>query len=107
MEQMIVQPSRTDSYERVFHETGVPAFLLHLRDPRRPAIRDELTEARLERAIGVVYRPETERMSHYFDAILPHQFDEYVWFDETRAVRPLPGAPRPSADLPETYPFGV
>ena len=62
---------------------------------------------RLERAIGVVYRPESELASHYFYASLPHQFDEYVWFDETRAVRPLPAAAYPSADLPETYPFGL
>jgi protein-L-isoaspartate(D-aspartate) O-methyltransferase len=107
MQEMFVRPACEGSYERVFHDADVPAFLLHLRDPRRAAIRDELTEARLERAIGVVYRPETERASHYFEAILSHQFDEYAWFDETRAVRPLPGSSRPSADLPETYPFGV
>ena len=45
---------------------------------------------RLERAIGVIYRPATERASHYFLASLPEQFDEYVWFDETDAVDPLP-----------------
>ena len=61
----------------------------------RCAIRDaacsssELRDPRLERAIGVVYRPETELASHYFQAVLPAQFDEYVWFDETRAVTPL------------------
>ena len=60
---------------------------------------------RLERAIGVIYRPESERASHYFEAVLPRQFDEYVWFDETNAVTPL-GAEH-VAGLPETYPFGV
>ena len=96
-----------ESYERLFHESGVPAFLLHLREPRRTAVREELLPPRLERAIGVVYRPETELASHYFYASLPRQFDELVWFDETRAVHPL-GAGRPaSGDVPETYPFGV
>ena len=74
-------------------------------------MREELGSALLERAIGVVYRPDTELQSHYFHASLPRQFDEYVWFDETQAVRPLEDAPRGSArdprDLPETYPFGL
>ena len=60
---------------------------------------------RLERAIGVIYRPETELASHYFDASLPQQFDAYLWFDETRAVTPLPTEQR--AGVPETYPFGL
>jgi protein-L-isoaspartate(D-aspartate) O-methyltransferase len=67
----------------------VPAFLLPLREPRRDALRDELADPRLERAIGVVYRPDTELQSHYFQAILPAQFDEYIWFDETEAVHAL------------------
>jgi protein-L-isoaspartate(D-aspartate) O-methyltransferase len=90
MERMCVRAARPDSYERLCHDTNIPAFLLHLRDPRRDAIRDELAEPRLERAIGVVYRPESELQSHYFQAVLPVQFDEYVWFDETSAVDPLP-----------------
>jgi len=60
---------------------------------------------RLERAIGVVYRPDTELQSHYFQAVLPVQFDEYVWFDETSAVTPL--ATTETHGVPETYPFGV
>jgi erythromycin esterase-like protein len=60
---------------------------------------------RLERAIGVIYRPETELASHYFDASLPKQFDGYVWFEETRAVTPLSAIEREG--LPETYPFGL
>ena len=62
-------------------------------------------EERLERFIGVIYRPETERWSHYSQAILPMQFDAWVWFDETQAVTPLPGELRAGED--ETYPFGL
>jgi protein-L-isoaspartate(D-aspartate) O-methyltransferase len=92
MQRMRLRPARVDSYERLCHDSGVPAFLLHLREPRRDALRDELAEPRLERAIGVVYRPETELQSHYFQAVLPAQFDEYIWFDETAAVEPLAAA---------------
>jgi protein-L-isoaspartate(D-aspartate) O-methyltransferase len=91
MERMLVCPAHPDSYERIFHQSGMEAFLLPLRDPRRPMLRDELEAPRLERAIGVVYRPETELESHYFSASLPHQFDEFIWFDETRAIEPLEG----------------
>jgi protein-L-isoaspartate(D-aspartate) O-methyltransferase len=107
MEIKRVRPALEGSYERVFHESGVPAFFLHLRDPRRREVRDELRDPRLERAIGVIYRPETERHSHYFQAVLPEQFDEVVWFDETSAVTPL-GSTRPvSGGAHDTYPFGV
>ena len=92
MERMRVRPARSDSYERLCHDAAVPAFMLHLRDPRRDDLRDELSEPRLERAIGVVYRPETELASHYFQAVLPRQFDEYIWFDETEAIEPLDAA---------------
>lgn len=60
---------------------------------------------RLERAIGVVYRPDSELLSHYFQAVLPDQFDAYVWFDETHAVTPL--SAEMESGMPETYPFGV
>ena len=105
MEIMHVRPSHEASYERLCHDSGVKAFMLHLRDPARQALRDELEGARLERAIGVVYRPESELMSHYFQACLPRQFDEYIWFDETRAVSPLSSVVAPG--VPETFPFGV
>jgi len=105
METMHVRPSHEASYERLCHDSGVKAFMLHLRDPARQALRDELEGARLERAIGVVYRPESELMSHYFQACLPRQFDEYIWFDETRAVSPLPSVV--ATGVPETFPFGV
>ncbi len=108
MQRMQVVPACERSYERLCHETNVPAFLLHLRDPRRRALREELTPQLLERAIGVVYRPRTEMQSHYFYASLPRQFDEYIWFDETEAVHPLDEGSRPRAgDLPDTYPFGL
>ena len=91
---------------RLCHDAGHGAFLLALRQPRRQDVREELLAARLERAIGVIYRPETEMASHYFHAVLPEQFDEYIWFDETRAVTPL-HAPVIDAGMPETYPFGL
>jgi protein-L-isoaspartate(D-aspartate) O-methyltransferase len=105
MEIMEVRPSHSDSYERLCHESQVPAFLLALRQPIRPEVREELIPGRLERAIGVIYRPESERMNHYFQASLPQQFDEYVWFDRTNAVAAL--LTRPLGGVPDTYPFGL
>lgn len=107
MQEMRVRPGHPESYERVFHESGLPAFMLHLKNPRRRAIREELAQERLERAIGVIYRPDTELQSHYFRANLARQFDEFIWFDETRAVTHLPVRPSLSADFPDTYPFGL
>jgi protein-L-isoaspartate(D-aspartate) O-methyltransferase len=108
MQLIAVRPSRRDSYERACHETRIGAFALPLREPARRALREALLAPRLERAIGVIYRPETELASHYLRAILPRQFDEYVWFDDTQAVTPLGVAPRAAfQELPETYPFGV
>ena len=86
---MRVRDSHPESYERLCRDSGVPAFLLALRDPRRPEVRVELAPPRLERAIGVVYRPDSELQSHYFRASLPLQFDEWIWFEETRAVHPI------------------
>jgi hypothetical protein len=110
MQRMQMRPAHAESYEHLFHACGVPALMLHLREPARRALREELEQLRLERAIGVIYRPETEMASHYFAANLPSQFDEYVWFDETRAVRPLgeigADARRPP-EVPDTYPFGL
>ena len=100
-----VRPAREDSYERLCLRSGLPRFLLPLRAPRRAELRRELTEPRLERFIGVIYRPETELASHYMQAVLPHQFDEYVWFEESEAVRPL-GA-LDVAGLASTHPFAV
>lgn len=107
LEIMPVRPARADSYEHCFHQTALPSFLLPFKGPRAAAVRDALSAPRLERAIGVIYRPETERASHYFHAILPWQFDEFVWFDETHAVTPLSPIPAAQRELPETYPFGL
>lgn len=105
MEVKTVQPSHADSYERVFHGVDAPGVMLGLREPFDPDLNRELMEARLERAIGVIYRPETELASHYFQAVLPRQFDEYIWLDETHAVTPLDV--RKLEGVPDTYPFGV
>jgi protein-L-isoaspartate(D-aspartate) O-methyltransferase len=104
-----VRPALMGSYERLFAEAELPAALLHLRQPTRPELRDELEGPLLERAIGVIYRPETELQSHYFQAILPWQFDSYVWFDRSQAVTPLapPAAGPDDHELAHTYPFGL
>ena len=74
----------------------------------RDLCRRSLREPRLERAIGVIYRPDTERASHYFYARLPDQFDAVLHFDETRAVEPLDySAEWEAGELPETFPFAV
>jgi erythromycin esterase-like protein/predicted phosphoribosyltransferase/dienelactone hydrolase len=100
-----VRPSHPNSYERLCHETGLGRFLIDLRPGRHEPLRNDLREPRLERYIGVVYRPDTERMSHYAHACLPEQYDGFVWFDETSAVAPLPTQIRSHED--ETYPFGL
>ncbi|KQY95121.1 erythromycin esterase [Caulobacter sp. Root1455] len=100
-----VRPSRSDSYEALFHEVGVERFLVDLRPGRNEALRADLREPRLERYIGVVYRPDSERLSHYAHASLPEQYDAFVWFDRTRAVTPLATEVRAGED--ETYPFGL
>lgn len=99
-----VLPSLQGSYERLCHESGKPRFLLPLRGSDK-VLSIGLRRRHIERAIGVIYRPETERQSHYFYASLPGQFDEYIWFDETRAVTPL--ETRELEGLPDTYPFGL
>jgi erythromycin esterase-like protein len=100
-----VRPGLAGSTESLMHRVGVRNFLLDLREPHT---RDALQDPRIERAIGVIYRPETERMSHYFDAHLPGQFDLLVHFDETRALEPLErNAVWEKGELPETYPFAV
>jgi protein-L-isoaspartate(D-aspartate) O-methyltransferase len=105
MEVKAVQPAHEDSYEAVFHSVEAPGLMLGMRDALDPELHRRLMEARLERAIGVIYRPETELASHYFQAVLPRQFDEFIWFDETRAVRPLDV--RKLKGVPDTYPFGL
>jgi erythromycin esterase-like protein len=101
-----VRPALEGSYEALFHEANVERFMLDLREEGRA--RELLRLPRLERAIGVIYRPETERLSHYFHAQLAEQFDAVLHFDETRAVEPLePGAHwEANEEPPETYPSG-
>ena len=100
-----VRSALPGSYERLFHETGVPRLMLPLRfDAELAAV---LSPPRLQRAIGVVYRPETERQSHYFHARLADQFDFVLHFDETRAVEPLErSALWEEGEPAETYPTG-
>jgi erythromycin esterase-like protein len=101
-----VRPALPGSYELLFHETGIGRFQLDLRAHNRAT--EGLRDSRLERAIGVIYRPGTERMSHYFTATLPEQFDALLHFDETRAVEPFERtAEWAKGELPETYPYAV
>ncbi len=101
-----VRPALSGSYEDLFHQTGLPHFLLNLRQ-ENPAVAS-LREARLERAIGVIYRPETERASHYFYAHLSDQFDAVIHIDDTRAVQPLDRtAPEETGEAPETFPSAL
>jgi erythromycin esterase-like protein len=104
MEVKQVRPARPDSHERVFRDTGLGCFLTDWRRGRRD-LQDALSRPRLERAIGVVYRPETELYSHYFEAVMAEQFDAFVWFEKTQAVTPL--AVGHGKGMPETYPFGL
>ena len=107
MEVKRVLPSRADSYERLAHEADRPRSLVDLRRGMHPALRAGLMAPRLERMIGVIYRPETERWSHYVECVLPEQFDAYVWFDETAPVTPLPTEMVTEPGGEETWPFGL
>ncbi|WP_192034630.1 erythromycin esterase family protein [Halomonas sp. YLGW01] len=99
-----VRPARQDSYEGLFHQSGLDRFYL----PLAGAAAEPLDEPLLERAIGVIYRPETERGSHYFRASLARQFDAVFHLDETTAVEPFDtGGPWRKEEVPETYPFGL
>ena len=105
METKQVRPAHADSYERLMHLSEMNAFFLPLSKSKNQQLTSALAARRLERAIGVIYRPETERLSHYFDASLPRQFDEWIWFDETSAVRPL--TTQQSAEHEPPHPFAV
>jgi erythromycin esterase-like protein len=102
-----VRPALPESYEGLFHAVGSPRFFLGLSGgPERLVMG--LRQPRLERAIGVIYRPETERLSHYFRARLSDQFDAVLHYDETRALEPLERtAGWETGDAPETYPVAV
>jgi protein-L-isoaspartate(D-aspartate) O-methyltransferase len=104
MEIKTIRPSHPQSFEKQFHLSNVPGLVLRLRGGAHDIV-EELCKPRLERAIGVIYRPDSELASHYFEAQLAQQFDEYIWFDESHAVTPF------NTDVfegtPDTYPFGL
>ena len=104
-ERKSVRPALRGSYEDLFHDTGLARFWIDLGGAGQIGV---LQQRRIERAIGVIYRPENERLSHYFHARLPEQFDAVIHFDETRAVEPLERTSLwEEGELPETYPFKV
>ncbi|SMF73100.1 protein-L-isoaspartate(D-aspartate) O-methyltransferase [Xaviernesmea oryzae] len=104
MQVKTVRPALDGSYEQLMHQADSDRFLLDM--TRHPPVEQRLLEPRLERFIGVIYRPETERLSHYMYASLPRQFDAFVWFDRTNAVAPLLSE-HMQEGAPETYPFGL
>jgi erythromycin esterase-like protein len=105
-ERKVVRPALEESYEAVFHEIGYRRFLLDL--TTETEARRALMAPRLERAIGVIYRPETERQSHYFHAVLPQQFDAVLHYDTTRAVEPMERTGTwERGEIPETYPSAL
>lgn len=99
-----VRPSIPESVERLCHDSARTSFLLDF--GRHANVADALRKARPSRYIGVIYRPETERLSHYMDSELSRQFDAYVWFDRTSPLTPL-GSKGTSEEVPDTFPFGV
>ena len=105
METKDIRPPRADSYEALCHDVDHERFLWDLQKDRSGAFYNLLSVPRLQRYIGVIYRPETERASHYSPAILPDQYDAFVWFDKTQAITPLPTLTNTTED--ETYPFGL
>jgi erythromycin esterase-like protein len=104
---MRVRPVLPDSHEALFRAYAPACSLTDLRPAVAPELRTALAQPRLERAIGVIYRPATERRSHYFEAVLPEQFDAFVWFAETQALTPLPGPGEEGGDVAETFPFSL
>lgn len=105
MEVKEVRPSLPDSTERLCHNSGKSSFLLDF--DRHKELADALATQRPERFIGVIYRPETERFSHYMDACLSKQFDAFVWFDNTAAVTPLASTGGTTGKIADTFPFGL
>jgi erythromycin esterase-like protein len=100
-----LQDALPNSVEYLFHHTGPARFMLPL--IAGSALSEALQEPRLERAIGVIYQPHTERQSHYFHARLPSQFDAVLHFDRTEALQQLETVGRLGGEAPETYPVGV
>jgi len=108
MQVKTVLPSRADSWEQRFLRAGLPMSLTDWRGAGKGALRRALGDTLLQRAIGVIYRPQTERHSHYFETVLAEQFDAYLWFETTSAVTPLAmrDGREPSREA-DTFPFGV
>lgn len=105
MQVMELRPVRKDSWEAAFRAIGEMRCLVDWRRSTDRALKDALSNSLLERAVGVVYRPQSEFLSHYFESVLAEQFDAFIWFEQTRAVTPL-GAEQPHG-APETWPFGL
>lgn len=101
-----VRPALHRSYEELLHHVGLPRYWLNLRDDT--PVRRIMMERRLERAIGVLYLPRTERQSHYFNAQMAQQFDAVIHIDRTEALVPLDATSGwHSGEPPETYPEGI
>jgi erythromycin esterase-like protein len=101
-----VRPALGNSYEGVFHATNLKDFILSIRG--KDQLVSALRQPRLERAIGVLYLPQTERISHYFEANIADQFDAIIHFDESTAVQPLERDQQwTEGEVPETFPFGL
>ncbi|MGO4910139.1 erythromycin esterase family protein [Pseudorhodobacter sp. W20_MBD10_FR17] len=105
IETKVIRPPRPDSYEALCHDVDLERFLWDFKKGQSPEFLRLLSQQRLQRYIGVIYRPETERASHYSYATLPDQYDAFVWFDQTQAVTALPTLTNTTED--ETYPFGL
>lgn len=105
MEIKHIKPAISKSYEHLFHQVEESNYLLGLSNVKSSHILQTLLQPRLERAIGVIYRPETELASHYYQAVLPKQYDEYIWIDRTQAVSAIEA--EKLKGLPDTYPFGL
>jgi erythromycin esterase-like protein len=103
MEIKRINPSHALSIERLCHDSALPRFLLDF--ARHPVLAEKLAEPRLERFIGVIYRPETELQSHYAEASLSRQYDAFLWFDQTRAVEDI--GPQQHHGIPDTFPSGL
>ena len=101
-----IVPARDDSWERIFLRVGQSPALFDWRGSGKSTLRHALCEPLLQRAIGVIYRPQTERRSHYFESVLGEQFDAYLWFENTTPVTPLDGGEARAGEA-ETFPFGV
>jgi erythromycin esterase-like protein len=103
---MNVQPSRPDSWENVFLRVGLPASLTDWRGAGKNTLRHALGQTLLQRAIGVIYRPQSERQSHYFESVLGEQYDAYLWFAQTSPITPLDGGALAQGHEADTFPFG-